>query len=281
MILAHESVSDHSVTIGLVVASVVLFWVMWAQGRPRRIASPLAWTAGMLAIAAISLPPVEEAVEGSFAAHMVQHLVLWVVVPPLLVLSHPIRVAERAGIHIGSRRWRSFNARHVALRLGIAWAALVVTMYGTHLTDMYDLALRHQWVHEAEHVAYLASAVLLWSSVLGTGRAVAPARAGLAAAAAAPLVMLGVILSASTLPLYSTYVEHLGPGAALADQRRGAAIMWLGSMVAVVPLIVYSVWRWAQSEHLMQLMVESAEDDRDADRAGAAALHDDAPLHLR
>ena len=259
--LAHQSTAGHWATTVAAVALVLLYWWAWMR-RPGRSVAPLVWwTLAMCALAGSTLRPLEEAAEGSFLAHMVQHLLLWVVVPPLLLAAHPVRLARRNGLHPLPRRAAATAAAHPGWRLAAAWLAIVVTMYGTHLTGVYDAALQNQWVHEAEHVAYLAAAVLLWSSVLGSGRAVAPARAGLAAATIAPLVVLGMVLISADTPLYPTYAEQMGTASALADQRAGGSLMWLGSMFAMVPLIVLSVWRWAQREHDMQVRLEALADD--------------------
>lgn len=258
-IVAHSDSAGHSATVAVAVLAVVAFWWAWRRA-PARSAAPLVWwTAGTTALVAATLPSVEEAAEGSFLAHMVQHLVLWVVVPPLVLAAHPVHALRRAGLRPPARVV-AVTSRHPGWRLAAAWIAIVVTMYGTHLTGMYDLALRNQWVHEAEHVAYVVAAVLLWSTVLGRGRSLAPARAGLAAATVAPLVVLGMVLTTADSPLYPTYVRELGPTAAMADQRNGASLMWLGSMLALVPLIVLSVWRWADREHEAQVRLEAASD---------------------
>lgn len=201
---------------------------------------------------------------------MAQHLVLWVIVPPLLWAAHPahpVRTVRRAGVwppraHVGP----GSVLHRQGWRVALAWIMVLATMYGTHLTPLYETSLQHQWLHEFEHAAYLFSSVLLWSTVLGSGRTMAPARAGLTVATAVPLIVLGMVLSSACTPMYPTYVEGLGASGALADQRSGAALMWLGSVLASLVLVVWSVLRWAHHGHQMQLMVERSEDARVAPR---------------
>lgn len=259
VILAHGSGSG-TVVSAVWIVSIVVYWTLWLRKPTSSVAPPVWWTLGMLALVAASTPWVEEAADRTFLGHMGQHLVLWVVAPPLLLAAHPFRTARRGGVELHSKALSSWSRRHPGWRFALAWVAVVVAMYGTHLTGLYDAALDNPWVHASEHAVYLASSVLLWSTVFGSGRTLAPARAGLAVATVGPLVLLGMVLTAAEKPLYGSYVEELGRPGALVDQRQGAALMWIGMMLAFVPLVVGSVWRWAQREQDAQERRERLED---------------------
>ena len=43
--------------------------------------------------------------------------------------------------------------------------AFVGVLLVTHLTGIYDTALRSQLLHEGEHAAYLVTAALLWAAL--------------------------------------------------------------------------------------------------------------------
>lgn len=260
MILAHEGSGTSTVVMVGLLVSTVAFWALWSGGPRRGFGRPLCWTAGMLALAAATSSWVEHAADSAFAAHMVQHLVLWVVAPPLLLAAHPVRTIRGALPALHARPVSSIVARRPGWRLVAAWTAVVVTMYGTHLTGLYDAALSDPWVHGLEHALYLGSSILLWSTVIGTGRSVAPARVGLAALTMGPLVLLAMVLTAAERPLYGNYVRQLGIAGALDDQRQGAAIMWIGMMLGFLPLLILSVWRWAQREQEAQERRERMED---------------------
>ena len=85
-------------------------------------------------------------------------------------------------------------------------------------------------------------------------------RVALAMAITAPIVFLGMILTTTNHALYPTYVDQLGAKAALADQQTGGAIMWLGSLVAIFPLLLWLPWRWATNEQQRQEIQEKAAD---------------------
>lgn len=253
-IVAHLSVAGHLP--GLVAVAAGMGAMVWAWlRRPTTTMAPLWWAAAAAATFVVaSAPPVEAAVERSFAAHMLQHLALWVVVPILAVHARPVHTLRRAGLV----RWAPIVERlPIVWLLGLTLASIVGTLYGTHLTPLYDLAIREPLVHELEHLVYLGASLALWAAVLRGPASAGGARVALLVATAASMVVLGMVLSATGTPLYPAYVAELGPDDALADQRAGAAVMWLGAMVATTPILVWSIWRWALREHQHQLARES------------------------
>lgn len=256
MILAHASGLGHAFPVLLAAGSVVAFFVLGDFGAPGRRLTPMAlWTAGLTVAVVATLPVVERAAERSFTGHMGQHLLLWIVVAPLLVAAHPVREAARAGRFRAVARLAVPLERHPAAIAVAAWTAIVVTLYGTHLTSIYDEALGRPWLHDAEHGAYLAASLAFWAAVLGRRRSGSGVRAILAAASMAPIVLLGMILTTTDTAQYPTYVASLGAGA-LDDQRTGGAIMWLGSLAALLPLLLWLPWRWATNEQQRQEILE-------------------------
>lgn len=258
---ATRSAVTLSLALGVLGAAVALFtyWWFWRRRPDVNRLGPLWMGLAMAILVVVILPAVDAWVDRSFAAHMVQHLLLWVPIPLLIIASHPLRTVMAGGVDLHAGRVVRMAHDHQPHRLMFAWSAIVVVMYGTHLTGLYDLALRNQWVHDLEHLVYLGASLLLWSALLGFGRSGAGGRAVLALAVAAPMVFLGVILTSSGSVMYPTYLRESGFAAALEDQRNGGAIMWLGAMAAVAPSLLWSVWRWASNEHERQLLLEHGE----------------------
>lgn len=250
-----------SLALGIIAAlgSLVTYWWFWHR-RPDVNRFGLLWFAlAMATLVVVMLPVVDSWVDESFAAHMVQHLLLWVAAPFLIMASHPLRTAQAGGFDLHAPVLVRLVHGHQPQRLMFAWTGIVVVMYGTHLTGIYDLALRSQWVHDLEHVAYLVTSLLFWSALLGFGRSQVGGRAVLALAVAAPMVFLGMIITTTDAVMYPTYLQESGFAGALTDQRNGGAIMWLGAMAAVAPTLLWLVWRWASNEHHRQLVLEQGE----------------------
>ena len=255
--IAHSSGLDHlALYIGSVVFVTLYVW-MWALTPARSTMRLAAWIGGVATIFAASMPWMESVAEESFTGHMIQHLLVIAIAAPLLVVAEPLRTATRSGVVPTTAAGRSLGAfwRRAAPVLGPV--AFVLALFVTHLTSIYDRALGDRLVHELEHAAYLGSAVLLWSAVLGPGRAAAVARVGVAFGVAAAGSVLGIALLSASEPLIPTYERRLGFDDALADQRTAAAIMWIGGMVTTVPLLLVAMWRWASAEERNARRAES------------------------
>jgi cytochrome c oxidase assembly factor CtaG len=101
-------------------------------------------------------------------AHMVQHLLLIMVAPPLLVFGRPITLL----LHATCNPWHTRVKRIVRSRAAAAvtWPPFGVAVYsavvvGTHLTP---LILATGPLHDAEHVVYLVVGYLFFLPVIGS-----------------------------------------------------------------------------------------------------------------
>jgi cytochrome c oxidase assembly factor CtaG len=178
------------------------------------------------------------------SAHMIEHMVMWVLVAPLLAAGAPVRLALFALRRPGRRRLaRALHSRIVstltrpAVSVSIFSAALILT----HIPAVYGLALSNDYVHEAEHALYLVTALLVWVPLLGVDPF--PHRAGprgqfaCMLACMAPMLLIAVWLGTAGHVVYGHYLGTLGPSA-LHDQRVAATIMWAGGLPAfLVPAL--------------------------------------------
>jgi putative membrane protein len=181
------------------------------------------------------------------SVHMVEHMVMWVVVAPLLAAGAPIRLALFALGRNGRRRLAGWlhSAPLVTLTSPVGSVTLFsVVVLGTHVPAVYGLALRNDTVHEAEHALYLTSALLMWAPMLGVDplprRLSARGQMACLAACMAPMLLVGAWLGLAPHAVYQHYVElGASPAAALHDQRLAATIMWAGGLPAfAVPVLL-------------------------------------------
>jgi putative membrane protein len=179
------------------------------------------------------------------AAHMIEHMVMWLIVAPLLAAGGPVRLALFACGHDGRRRLaRWLHSRPVTVLTSpvgsVTFFSLVLLV--THLPAVYGLTLTSEWAHIGEHALYLFSAVLIWAPLLGVdplpGRLPAHGRALCMAACMVPMAIVGVWLLVAGTPVYAHYRNALGATGALHDQRAAGLIMLLAGVpaFAVVPL---------------------------------------------
>jgi cytochrome c oxidase assembly factor CtaG len=172
------------------------------------------------------------------SVHMLEHMVMWVIVAPLLVAGAPVRLALFALPRAGRRRLgRCLRSPAVAAVTspGGSVALFSAVLLVTHVPAIYGLALTNDYVHEAEHALYLLTAVLVWAPLLGIDPL--PHRPGSGGqfacmvACMVPMGMIAVWLDVAASPVYGHYLSSLGP-AALHDQREAATIMWVGCLAA-------------------------------------------------
>jgi len=190
------------------------------------------------------------------SAHMVQHLLLLSVAPPLLLLGNPImpllRGLPRSFSHDGLGpflRWDLLNAiGRFLTHPAISWFAMVLPLCAWHIPAAYDVALRDPAWHKVEHASFFLGALLFWWPVVRPhpSRVAWPLWILPLYLLAADLVntALGAFLTFSERVLYTPYVELAGSSRtdALADQVLAGVIMWVpGSLLYLGPAVFIAV----------------------------------------
>ena len=233
-----------------------------AGGRARETRPSLSRSASFYAgIATLALAvgsPVDAYADRLFFVHMVQHVLLTMAAPPLLLLGRPwprlLRPFPR-----GARRAAVGGLFRLArARRGAEWAASPLpafvlfngTLLGWHLPALYDLTLRSQAAHDLEHALFFGTALLFWRHLAPAGRARAlsdPARAAYGAGGLAAGFVLAVVLALAPDAVYSAYAglssRPLGLSA-LADQQLAAGIMWVPGSVPETIAVLAACYRW-------------------------------------
>ena len=235
-------------------------------GRPFPAHAVLAFGAGLAATAAVLYGPVDALADVSLSWHMVQHLVLITVAAPLLLFGAPVRLAlaalpARAAAPL-ARALGSAPLRVVTHPL-FGLAALVLVLYGTHFSPLYERALESETVHAWEHALFMLAAFLFWTPVF----AVAPAPH----AASHPLRILALFLS---LPMsaflgfafYVTnrvlYAHYAGRPGALQDQMNAGAVMWLSAGTPVLLALLWCVADWGARERRLGAAFDASDEAR-------------------
>ena len=147
----------------------------------------------------------------------------------------PVTLALLASSPTGRRRLSAALRRPPLRTLSdptVAWALFFGALWGSHFTSPVRGVAPERGIHALEHVAYVVTAVLFWMPVIGRD----PSPAGLSASCADPLSLLrdgvdGVPgpgpLQREPRPVPNLW-SHRGAAKALADQRIGGTLMWLG-----------------------------------------------------
>ena len=218
---------------------------------------------GLLSIALALLSPIDALSTQLFFMHMLQHLLLVMIAPPLLLLANPFPFVMWGLPHPWRRPVGSFFQAQGLLRRGLhrlAWPGLallifVAVLWGWHYPPAYDAALRNETIHDLEHLTFFITALLYWWRVIPAKPSLFPPTA-LESRIAFLLftvpwnMLLGVWLTFASQPVYPHYttVPRLWGLSVLQDQMFGGVIMWVpGSMMYVVAAVVL-VWQILQRD---------------------------------
>ena len=234
-----------------------------------------AWMAGLATLAVALLSGIARYDTTLFSVHMVQHILLTLVAPPLLALAAPITLLLRASSPAVRRRWilpvlHSRVVRLVAFPV-VAWGVFAAVMWASHFSPLFDAALENPLVHELEHALYLGAGLLFWWPAVaadpGPWRMSHPVRAMYVFLQMPQNTFLAVALLSAPAPLYEHYVtldRAWGP-TPLEDQQAAAGIMWfVGDLLFLLPIMAL-VAAWMRHEDR-----RTAHADRRADVARAA-----------
>jgi putative copper resistance protein D len=244
-------------TDGLLGASVGAYLAGVAVVAQRGRRWPRRWTALFVAGLATVFVAVGSRIGASddvnVPDHVVQHLLLMMVAPPLLVAGRiPVLLSQLAPRSLQRRVVRVFH--HPMLRRPpgpLLWVVYFGSMWACFVPAVYRLEVTKTAVHDAVHVGLVGAGLLFWQGVLAFGtswrsvgylRRVAPLLAGMPAEAGLGffLVSLGAPLARSTL----------------VDTHRGGQVFWMAAMTLSGVGVVMALWQWVSAEERSQLHSE-------------------------
>jgi len=231
---------------------------------------------GVLVIALIS--PLHALGEQSFSVHMVQHLLLSLVAPPLLLLATSMPVllwalpaSDRATL--GRLFGQPGLVRSILKALThplAAWTLFVTTQWLWHQPAAYDWALGNRWAHYLEHLSFFLTGILFWWPVVGAPPLPSPlsypARLGYTFLAWLPNSVLGAGITLSRAPLYPFYVD-VAPFAGIdpsVDQQVAGLIMWVPGDVVFAAILLILFAAFMQHEERLEARIDRELDARDA-----------------
>ena len=185
-----------------------------------------------------------------FSAHMVQHLIITLIVPPLWLMGLPswsLRpLLKRRGLLAGSRAITSPL---------IAFALYNVVFIGWHFPSLYNWALVNHNAHILQHMMFIAAATLMWWPVIDPVpelvRMQTPVRLLYMAALGIPMSIVSAIITFAEQAMYPWYeaaprvFETLS---AVDDQQLGGVIMWVPGMLVFWIALTIVFFRWSGRE---------------------------------
>lgn len=233
------------------------------------------WLLGLGAIFVALQSPIERFDTTLFSVHMVQHILLTLIAPPLLALGAPITLILRT-VRPETRRRVVLPILHsVPVRIitfpVVTWVLFALAMWGTHFSPIFDRSLEDPAVHQLEHAFYLVAGCLFWWPVVALDpspwRMREPARILYTFLQMPQNSFLGLAILSATSPLYAHYATLVRPWGptVLDDQVAAGAVMWVVGDLVFLGAILGIVVGWMRREER-----ETRASDARADAARAA-----------
>jgi len=194
--------------------------------------------------------------DASLTVHMLQHLLLMSIAPPLILLGapqlpllHGLPQPFAHSVVSPILRWGPVK------RLGdlianpaFGWLAAAFALIGWHVPAIFELALRWNWLHELEHASFLGAGLLFWWPVVQPWPSLARW----------PRWSIPLYLFFATLPcdalsaflvfcdrvVYSSYLStpRIFAWSALEDQQCAAALIWVSvTLLFLAPAVVVTM----------------------------------------
>ena len=213
--------------------------------RPWPVRRTLAFLLGLAVVTVATQSSIGAYDDMLFSVHMIQHLLLIMVAPPLLVAGRPVTLLlHAAGNPVHTWVKRAVRSRVVT---ALTWPPGTVLLYaavvaGTHLTPFMNLVLENSAVHDAEHALYLLVGYLYFLPIIGSE----PIRWRMSMLGRYLLLLVtmpvdtavGVVLMLLPHEPFAAYARTgrtWGPGL-VADLHEGGFIMFAGSDIIMTIL---------------------------------------------
>jgi putative membrane protein len=257
---AGHSLVEVRATLGLALVALVYTrgWFRIRRSFPsaisaRRLAGFMAGLSSLWIAVASPLAAFHHAL---LSVHMVQHVMLMAVAPPLILIGAPSlplefglsrRLARRAVQRVRhSRATRSL--RRVITRPLVCWCAPIAALIGWHVPAVFELSVRSRWWHDVQAASFFATGMLFWlpvvrwrSGVMDGSRWLIPVYLF---AATLPCDALSAFLVFCDRVVYPSYLSAapLVSVSPLHDQECAGALMWVSvTLIYLLPAVVITI----------------------------------------
>ncbi|CAL9282145.1 MULTISPECIES: cytochrome c oxidase assembly protein [unclassified Streptomyces] len=260
----------------------------WGVARLRRrgdswpVGRTVFFTVGVLTVALVMCTGLNDYGMVMFSVHMVQHMVISMLSPILLLLGAPVTLALRA-LPVAARGSKGprelllmlLHSRYMRVITHPAFTIpmFIASLYALYFTPLFDFLMGSTTGHIAMMVHFLAVGLVFFWPIMGVDPG--PHRPGyvmrmLELFAGMPFhAFFGIALMMASEPMVGTYAHppaSLGIDA-LADQNAAGGIAWAFSEIPSVVVLVALMYQWYHSEQRA-----ARRSDRAADRDGDKEL---------
>jgi len=239
----HASVESLWISVVLSLVAIVYLhrWLRAAWLVPDGVKGWRAWSffAGLLLVWAGLGSPLSLLDHDLLTVHMVQHLLLMTLAPPLILLGAPFKLLPQSPVQrlveLTARPLLWAPLRELGRMLfhpAVGWIGATATLVAWHIPSIFMLGMRSQMWHGIEQASFLVTGLLFWRPVVDPSQV----------ALKWPESSILLYLFFATLPcdilsgclvfcdrvIYPVYFSSLQPFglSALEDQQCAGALMW-------------------------------------------------------
>jgi len=223
-------------------------WLLAGRGRrwPRRRTA--SFLGGLAAIDLALQSPIATLTGRYFQAHVVQHLLLMIVAPPLLALGAPSTLLLQTASRRTKVRWLAVlrsKAFAVLTHPVPVWSLYFGAMFVFFLTSLINVAMTHMALMDVINLVFLLGGCLYWWPMVGIDPIVHwkmgyGARMANVLIGAGPETFLGLAILGQHNPIASMYT--------IASTHAGGGLLWSSTEFATMVGFVPIFFQWMRSE---------------------------------
>jgi cytochrome c oxidase assembly factor CtaG/cytochrome c2 len=216
----------------------------------------LCFAAGLFVVFIALVSPIDTIGEQLFSVHMVQHLLLLLAAAPLIVIGRPA-LAFLWAFAPAQRKWlggvwvsgRLARVIEFLMRPVLVWVIFAGVFIFWHIPRPYTWALRHELIHDFEHLSFFISALMFWTIVIepsGRRRIDYGTTILFVATMAIMSGLPGALMILTTRPFYLAHAHTVGHWGLtlLQDQQLAGLVMWIPAGFVYVAAIAWLFIRW-------------------------------------
>ncbi|MEV0523584.1 cytochrome c oxidase assembly protein [Streptomyces sp. NPDC050439] len=279
-----ELSADPFFLIGSLVALALYGWGvvrLVRRGDKWPVGRTVSFVVGVLTILLVMCTKLNDYGMVMFSVHMVQHMIISMLSPILILMGAPITLALRAlpvsarRGHKGPREWLLWVLQSRYMRIithpAFTIPLFIASLYALYFTPLFDTLMGSKVGHIGMMVHFLAVGLVFFWPIMGVDPG--PHRPGyimrmLELFAGMPFhAFFGIALMMASEPMVGTYKNppsSLGIDA-LADQTAAGGIAWAFSEVPSVLVLLALLFQWYRSEQRQARRTDRAA-DRDGDK---------------
>lgn len=204
-----------------------------------------------IAIAFIALvSPIAEIAEFYlFSGHMIQHLLLFMVLPPLILLGIPSWLLRPV-----FKYKPIFKIGLLLTNPIVAFASFNIVLLLWHFPEAYESTLNSEAAHASEHILFIATGLLTWWPILSPlselPRLPYPGQIAYLFFQSIPMGFLGAAITFAPNVIYTYYataprIWEISP---IADQQIGGMLMKTAGSLIFLLVLTIIFFRWAKNE---------------------------------